>query len=52
MKYDVPGFIRGYIEKSVEPKVNEKKQQIFDEMKIGTSCAEAKTIPECKILLS
>lgn len=51
MPENVPGIIKNYIEDSIAPKVEEKKQVMFDEMKKGTSCAEIKTIQECKAFL-
>ena len=44
----IPGVIKSYIENTIIPKVEEKKQKIFDEMKKGTICADAATIKECK----
>jgi hypothetical protein len=44
----IPDFVRIYIEKNVEPKIIEKKNNMFNEMKIDTICESAKTIPDCK----
>jgi hypothetical protein len=44
----IPDFVKIYIERKVAPKIIEKKQAMFNEMKINTVCEDAKTIPECK----
>ena len=48
---DVPDFIKNYVQKNTLPKVENKKIIIFNEMKEGTDCAEAKTLADCKRLM-
>lgn len=43
-----PDSIKSYIDKNVIPKINEKKQKIFDLMKQGTVCEKIATLQECK----
>lgn len=45
---ETPDLIKGYIQSNVVPKINEKKQKIFDQMKQGTVCENIKTLAECK----
>lgn len=45
---ETPDFIKGYIQNNVVPKINEKKQKIFDLMKQGTVCENIETLAECK----
>jgi hypothetical protein len=44
----IPDFVKSYIDKNVAPKILEKKNKMFNEMKINTVCENTKTIPECK----
>ncbi len=44
----IPGIIKSYIEDMIIPKVEEKKQKIFNEMKKGTICENIEILKECK----
>jgi hypothetical protein len=48
---NMPQVIKDYLEKNMLPKIEIKKQEIFDEMKIGTSCESLSTIKDCKEFL-
>ncbi len=45
---ETPNIIKSYIQKNIEPQINEKKQKIFNEMKQGTVCDGIGTLDECK----
>ncbi len=45
---DMPEFIKSYINKHTVPKIEEKKQTIYDRMKTGTICENIATLDECR----
>jgi len=45
---ETPDLIKKYIQNNVVPKIEEKKQKIFDQMKEGTVCEGIETIDQCK----
>lgn len=49
---DMPDFIKDYVNKNVVPKVEGKKQKIYEEMRQGTDCASIETLKECKKVLT
>jgi len=45
---DMPAFIRDYISKEIQPKVDSRKVEIYNEMKKGTRCDAVLTLAECE----
>jgi len=43
-----PGVIKNYLQSNILSKINEKKKNIFNEMKQGTVCGGIATLEECK----
>lgn len=46
----MPDFIIDYIQKNVQPKVEEKKIEMFNNMKEGTLCHDIDSLEECKVV--
>jgi hypothetical protein len=45
---ETPDLIKNYIQNSIVPQIQEKKQKIFDQMKKGTVCEKIETLDKCK----